>query len=118
MVSSVLLLLLTMWTLANSLVALAVVVALRRALRSTLNTKNLNSVKADFAELQSDYVRLFEMVKKLSQRQSLADHKAKQREADTEDGPPARTKDELRKKWLHNRTHADIARLAMRGSEQ
>lgn len=105
--------LLVTWTICNSLLALYVLGALRLALRSTLTAKSLNSIRTDFAELQSDFTKLFELTKKLSKRQALADYKAGVKvDASSND---ALSKDELRKKYLHNRSHADVARLAMRG---
>lgn len=111
--TSVWLWLLTIGTLCSLGTALYALGALVRASRSTLNPRNLNSVKSDFAALESEYQRLFEMVKRLSQRQSLADYKAgKAKPAD--DAAPL-TKEEARRKYLHGKTHVEVARLAMKG---
>lgn len=120
MVSSGWLFLLITWTAANSLAAAFALAALRRALRSTLSPKNMNSLRTDFAELASDYGKLFDMVSRLSKRQALADYKASKQQKDEQapDDLSKMSKAELRRKFLHNRTHADIARLAMKGELQ
>jgi hypothetical protein len=68
-------------------------------------------VKTDFAALESEYQRLFEMVSRLSKRQALADYKAGK--GAKPDDAPALTKEDARRKYLHGRTHVEIARLAM-----
>lgn len=113
--SSAWLWLLTIWTLCNSALAAFAVAALRAASRSILSPKNLNSVRTDFAALESEYQRLFEMVSRLSKRQSLADYKAGKSKPDD---LPALTKEDARRKYLHGRTHIEIARLAMRAGSK
>jgi hypothetical protein len=112
---SVWLWLLTIGTSSACILALFAVVALRAASRSILSPKNLNSVKTDFAALESEYQRLFDMVSRLSKRQALADYKAGKGAAAAEERPL--TKEEARRKYLHGRTHQEIARMAMKGTQ-
>jgi hypothetical protein len=70
-------------------------------------------VKTDFATLESEYQRLFDLVKRLSQRQALADHKAGKSRQLADDRPL--TKEEAKRKYLGGKTHVEIARDAMKG---
>lgn len=92
----------------------------RLASGSLLLKKRVSELASEQQILAAESEKLMVLVKKLSNRQALADHRHKANGKGLSDGadpPAAGDKKAAKAYYLNGKSHADIARMAMNGGK-
>lgn len=106
-------------TFGTSLAAAFVGSYLGRVSVSSQMRKRVTEVETEVAVLTSEYSKVLGLAKKISNRVALDDHRQKRtsRSSTDDDPPPPGDKRAAKAYYLNGKSHADIARMAMKGSQ-
>lgn len=96
--------------LAASVAVRCAVVCLRQASGSTSQAKRVREMETRVADLESLLDSMHQTLRRISAREGMRARRA----AQSADAPPE-TKEAARAKYLHGRTHQEIALMAQRG---
>jgi hypothetical protein len=103
----------------SALIAGSAVAYLARASLSSRERKRISELETEVATLHSELARVLQLSKKISQRVALDQHRHKSprstRVDERDDPPPQGDKAAAKAYYLRGRSHAEVARLAMRG---